>query len=433
MTTSPSPPLAEKAADTSRENPWPVRALAQRMSEYIARAPAAWIEGEVAQVTARPGTYLAYLTLRDAAAEISMQVTCTKDVLAALDSPLREGARIVVHGKYDFWVKRGTLGFKIDQIHHVGLGELLARLEKLRRLLAAEGLTSPDLKKPIPFLPRRIGLITGRGSAAEKDVLVNARGRWPAADFEIRTVAVQGNLAVGQVTGALAELDAMDEVDVIVLARGGGSVEDLLPFSDETLCRAVVACRTPVVSAIGHETDHPIVDDVADLRCSTPTDAGKRVVPDVAAERGRLDALAGRARRALAGWVTTQYSALERLAHAPKLRDPLADLAIHTQHIQLLADRARANIDRRMDRHQAELDQLAGHIQVLGPGATLARGYAVVQCGGQILRRTHDAPAGTELRIRLADGAVGARSTGPLDDAVEATKPGKTTRKKERR
>ena len=260
------PPLPTKAAETSRENPWPVRALAQRMTEYVARAPAAWVEGQLAQVTMRGGSQASFLTLRDPSVPMSLQVVCSRALLMSMNPPPSEGSRVVVHGRFEFYPARGTLSFKVDQMHPVGIGELLARLERLRRLLAAEGLTDPRRKRPLPFLPTVVGLITGRASAAESDVLANARARWPAVRFRVENPAVQGVSAVTQIIESLARLDADPEVDVIVLARGGGSMEDLLPFSDEALCRAVSGCRTPVIAAIGHEPDHPIVDDVADVR-----------------------------------------------------------------------------------------------------------------------------------------------------------------------
>ena len=408
--TRPAPPV--KAADTTRENPWPVRALAQRMVEYVAKAPAAWVEGQIAQVSVRAGSQMSFLTLRDAAVPMSLSVVCARSVLAALPAPPAEGSRVVVHGRFEFYPARGSLTFRVDEMHPVGLGELLARLERLRRLLAAEGLTAPERKKRLPFLPAAVGLITGRASAAESDVLANARARWPAVRFRVENPAVQGVLAVSQIIESLAGLDADPDVEVIVLARGGGSVEDLLPFSDETLCRAVSACRTPVVSAIGHEPDHPIVDDVADVRCSTPTDAGKRVVPDAAAELRQVDQLRGRARRALAGWVATEEARLKRLTSATVLADPLSPIAARAADIDRLRDRGRGLILSSLDRIDRDIAHRRAQLAVLGPAATLARGYAVVQAGQLIVRSVADAPAGADLRIRVGDGAVLALSAG---------------------
>lgn len=402
-----------KAGDTTRENPWPVRALAQRMSEYVAKAPAAWVEGQLAQVSMRSGSQMSFLTLRDPSVSMSLSVVCSRTLLTSLSPAPTEGSRVVAHGRFEFYPARGSLSFKVDQIHPVGLGELLARLERLRQLLAVEGLTAAERKKQLPFLPGVVGLITGRASAAESDVLANARARWPAVRFRVENPAVQGISAVPQLMEALARLDADPEVDVIVIARGGGSVEDLLPFSDEALCRAVSNCRTPVVSAIGHEPDHPIIDDVADVRCSTPTDAGKRVVPDATAELRQVEQLRGRARRALTGWVTTEQARLRRLTSATVLADPLSPITHRAADLVRLRDRGRVQVSMTLERIERDVAHRRAQLSVLGPAATLARGYAVVQAGQHVLRSVDDAPAGTELRIRVADGVLRATSSGP--------------------
>ncbi len=409
--TTPSPPRL--AAETTRENPWPVRALSSRMVDYIAKAPAAWIEGQIAQLSLRPGSAVSFLTLRDPSADISLQVTCRRTALADLPRPPAEGDRVVVHGRFEFFAARGTLSFRVDEVHPVGLGELLARLERLRRLLAQEGLTAPERKRPLPFLPRVVGLITGRASAAESDVLVNARTRWPAVQFRVENTVVQGPTAVPQLLAALARLDADPAVEVIVLARGGGSVEDLLPFSDETLCRAVAACRTPVISAIGHEPDHPIVDDVADLRCSTPTDAGKRVVPDAAAELRQVQQLRGRARRALIGWVSTERARLDRLTCSTVLTEPFAPLEARAEETGRMRDHSRVTMTTLLDSIERHVAHRAAQLAALGPAATLARGYSVVQTAAGVLTRVADAPTGTPLRIRVTDGALLATAGGP--------------------
>ncbi len=419
MTAPVRQPLPEKAGDTTRENPWPVRALAQRMTEYIARAPAAWIEGQLAQVTMRSGSQMSFLTLRDPAVPMSLQVVCSRTLLTAMTPPPTEGSRVVVHGRFEFYPARGSLTFKVDQMHPVGIGELLARLERLRRLLAAEGLTAPERKRPLPFLPTVVGLITGRASAAESDVLANARARWPAVRFRVENPAVQGVSAVTQMLESIARLDADPEVDVIILARGGGSLEDLLPFSDEALCRAVSGCRTPVISAIGHEPDHPIVDDVADVRCSTPTDAGKRVVPDAVAERRQIEQLNARARRALTGWVSTEQARLRRLTAAAVLADPLTPIARRETEVHQLRGRGRSVVAAGLERIDRDIAHRRAQLAALGPAATLARGYAVVQSGGSVLRTVADAPAGADLRIRVSDGAVLAVSAGPEPAAID--------------
>ena len=399
-----------------------------RMSQYVARAPSAWIEGQIAQLSSRAGTGTAFVTLRDPSVDISLQVTCARSLLTSMPVPPAEGGRVVVHGRFEYYAPRGSLGFRADALHPVGLGELLARLERLRRLLAAEGLTGPDRKKRLPFLPDTVGLITGRASAAESDVLANARARWPAVRFRVENTPVQGSSAVPTIIDALARLDADPRVEVIVLARGGGSVEDLLPFSDETLCRAVSSCRTPVVSAVGHEPDHPIVDDVADVRCSTPTDAGKRVVPDADAELRQLEQLRGRSRRALVNWVAGEAARLSSLTSATVLVDPHRPLTIRAGEVTQLRERSGTSVTRLLDGYQRDLLHRRAQLTALGPAATLARGYAVIQMGETVLRSVGQAPAGTALRVRVADGVLAARSLGPTEASAVDVGPGASPR-----
>ena len=385
-----------------------------------------WVEGQLAQVTARPGTGTAFLVLRDPAADVSLQLTAPIGLVRDGGPAVAEGNRVVVHGKPSFFLGRGTLSLRVDEIRAVGIGELLARIERLRKLLAAEGLFDAARKRRLPFLPGCVGLVTGRASAAEHDVVSNATARWPSVRFRIVHTATQGALAVPQIVDALGALDRDPDVDVIVLARGGGSVEDLLPFSDETLCRAVAACRTPVVSAIGHEPDTPLVDHVADVRCSTPTEAGRRLVPDLAEETARIAGLRDRARRALAGWVDREQRLLAALRGRPVLADPLRGLDARAGEIQRLRDAARACVARGVDRRGTDLEHLRARLTTLGPAATLARGYAVVQRVPDppvpgplpVLRSVAEAGPGTRLRIRVADGAVAAIVPG-TDDLTE--------------
>ena len=396
---------------TSAEQPWPVRTVTRKIADWINRLGAVWVEGQVTQISARPGTATAFLTLRDTSADVSISVTCATGLVRGMEPPLTDGSRVVVHGKPSYYTGRGTLSLRVDEIRAVGIGELLARIERLRRLLAAEGLFDPRRKRPLPFLPSTIGLVTGRASAAERDVLTNARGRWPAAHFRVINVAVQGTTAVPQVMTALSTLDADPNVDVIVIARGGGSVEDLLPFSDEALCRAVAACGTPVISAIGHEPDTPLLDHVADLRCSTPTDAGKRVVPDVAEETQRIAQLRDRARRSLHGWVDRERRLLDSLRSRPVLADPLTPLRRRADEVAALRDRGRREVRGLLNTEETALTAVRARLTTLGPAATLARGYAVVQGVAEdgstaVLRAVSDAPPGTRLRVRLVDGAV---------------------------
>jgi exodeoxyribonuclease VII large subunit len=413
---------------STAEQPWPVRTVARKINEWISRLGAVWVEGQVTQLSLRPGTQTAFLTLRDPAADVSMTVTAPTGMLREFQPPLTEGTRIIVHAKPMFFMNRGTLSLRADEIRAVGIGELLARIERLRRLLAAEGLFDPRRKKRLPFLPRTVGLITGRASAAERDVLVNAHARWPAVDFRVENVAVQGVVAVPQMLEALSALDRDAGVDVIVIARGGGSVEDLLPFSDETLCRAVANCRTPVVSAIGHEPDTPLLDHVADLRCSTPTDAGKRIVPDVAEEIQRVRTLRDRARRALHGWVDRERRLLDQLRSRPVLADPLRPLERHAEQVRVLRDRSRREIISLIRAERATIDGTKARLTTLGPAATLARGYAVVQFvtpdeNLRVLRSVTDASPGTHLRVRVGDGAVHATVT--EDERQGSDRPGR--------
>jgi len=386
--------------------------VARKIAEWVDRLGAVWVEGQLAQITARPGTGTAFLVLRDPAADVSLQLTAPIGLVRA-DPAVAEGNRVIVHGKPSFFLGRGTLSLRVDDVRAVGIGELLARIERLRKLLAAEGLFDAARKRRLPFLPGCIGLITGRGSAAEHDVVTNAQARWPAVRFRIENTAVQGALAVPQIVDALSALDRDVGVEVIVLARGGGSVEDLLPFSDETLCRAVAACRTPVVSAIGHEPDTPLVDHVADVRCSTPSEAGRRLVPDLAEETARLAALRDRARRALHGWVDREQRLLDALRGRPVLADPLRALDSRAEQVHRLRSDARASVLRGLDRRATDLEHVRARLTALGPSATLARGYAIVQrvTEGEvlpILRSVAEVGAGDRLRVRVEDGAVAA-------------------------
>lgn len=403
------------SAPSTSENPWPVRTVARKIADWIHRLGSVWVEGQVTQISARPGTQTAFVTLRDPAADVSMTVTCSAKLLRECEPPLRDGASVIVHARPTFYLGRGTLSLRADEIRPVGIGELLARIERLRKLLAAEGLFAPERKRPLPFLPKGIGLITGRASAAERDVLVNAHARWPAARFRVINTAVQGAQAVPQIVRALSALDADPDIDVIVIARGGGSVEDLLPFSDETLCRAISACTTPVVSAVGHEPDNPLSDLVADLRAATPTDAAKRIVPDATAEQALVADLRLRSARALRNWVAREERHVAQLRSRPVLADPQRMLDARSDEIARARTAGRREITRLVDAESERVGHLSARLGTLGPAATLARGYAVVQAGSQILRSVAGAPAGTELRIRVADGAVRATSGGTSD------------------
>lgn len=398
------------------ESPLPVRTVAKAIGDWVGRLGRVWIEGQVTELTRRPGLGSVFFTLRDPVADVSVSVRCARDVFDRLEPPVASGGRVVVWARPEFYLTRGTLSLMAYDVRPIGLGALLARLEALRAVLAAEGLFAPERKRPLPFLPRTVGLVTGRASAAERDVLDNARRRWPAVRFRVEAVPVQGPQAVTSVLSALGTLDADPEVDVIVLARGGGSVEDLLPFSDEALCRAVARSRTPVVSAVGHESDAPLVDFVADRRASTPTDAAKLVVPDVTEEAVRVSSLRERTRRSLRLTVDREYAGLVALRARPVLANPAHRLESHQIELRALVDRARRAADGRLATATAELRSTSDRLTALSPAATLQRGYAVVQRpGGTVVRAPDEVDIGDPLRLRLAAGELTATVTsGPV-------------------
>ncbi|HEY0226850.1 MAG TPA: exodeoxyribonuclease VII large subunit [Mycobacterium sp.] len=403
----------------SAENPFPVRAVAIRVAGWIDKLGTVWVEGQLAQINLRSDSKTVFMVLRDPAADMSLTVTCPRDLVLNAPMKLAEGTQVVVCGKPSFYTGRGTFSLRLSEIRAVGVGELLARIDRLRRLLDAEGLFDPRLKRPIPFLPNMIGLITGRASAAERDVTTVAGTRWPAVRFAVRNTPVQGPNAVAQIVEALRELDQDPDVDVIVVARGGGSVEDLLPFSDETLCRAIAACRTPVISAVGHEPDNPLCDLVADLRAATPTDAAKRVVPDTAAEQRLVGDLRRRSAQALRNWVSREQRALTQVRSRPVLAEPLTALRIRAEEIHRARSAVRRDVTRLLAAESERVGHLGARLATLGPAATLARGYAVVQTvdvePAAVLRSVHDAPAGARLRVRVSDGAIAAVSEGLTD------------------
>ncbi|MGS2806386.1 exodeoxyribonuclease VII large subunit [Nocardia sp. MW-W600-9] len=421
MTEDGSPASSDAAAQagapgSSAEQPWPVRSIAVKVAQWIDRLGSVWVEGQVTQISLRPGTRTAFLVLRDTSADMSLSVTCDPELLRRSPVPLTEGSRVVVYGKLQFFTGRGTLSLRVTEIRPVGIGELLARIERLKALLSAEGLFDPRRKRPLPFLPGTVGLITGRASAAERDVLTVAQNRWPAVRFVVKNTPVQGPTAVPQMLEALAALDRDPAVDVIVLARGGGSTEDLLPFSDEALCRAIAAATTPIVSAIGHEPDAPLSDLVADVRAATPTDAAKRIVPDAAAELAGVREMRARSAAALRGWVQRETHIIAQLRSRPVLADPLRELRHRHDEVERLRTAARRTVEQTLRTESTAAAHLREKLTAVGPAATLARGYAVVQrvAGPQrhVVRAIEDAPAGSQLRIRVADGAVTAAALG---------------------
>ncbi|MGP3967082.1 exodeoxyribonuclease VII large subunit [Streptomyces sp. 6N223] len=394
------------AVQTSAEVPIPVGEVSRLIGGWIERLGAVWVEGQITQLSRRPGFGVVFLTLRDPSREVSLKVTCYRSVFDSVAELISEGTRVVVYAKPEWYAPRGELSLRAAEIRAVGVGELLLRLERLKRTLAGEGLFAEERKRRPPFLPHRIGLVTGRASAAERDVLHNARHRWPAVRFAVRNVAVQGVHAVVQVIEAIRELDADPAVDVIIVARGGGSVEDLLPFSDEALVRAVAACTTPVVSAIGHEPDSPLLDLVADVRASTPTDAAKRIVPDVGEELARVRQLRERARWVMESLLDREERGLAAALGRPVLADPRRMVSERETQVAELTGRGRRALGHLLDRARSDLEHTRARVVALSPAATLQRGYAVLQrADGAAVRAVDEVAAGEALRARVADGA----------------------------
>ena len=390
------------ALETSPESPVPVRTVLRLVGEWVGRLGRVWVEGQIAELNRRGSTV--FLTLRDPVAAVSARVVCTRAVLDASDPAPGEGARVIVWARPDFHTAKGSFSLTALEIRMVGIGELLARLERLRRSLAAEGLFAGERKQPLPFLPGVVGLVCGRDSAAERDVLHNAARRWPAVRFRVEHAAVQGPYAVAEVTEAVRELDADPAVEVIIVTRGGGSIEDLLPFSDEALIRAVAACRTPVVSAIGHEQDSPILDNVADVRASTPTDAARRVVPDVAEQLALVSQLRSRARRHLTGRLEREMSWLSGIRSRPALASPVREIERQQELVSSLAQRAHRCLAARLDRASDDVTHTRARLLALSPAATLGRGYAIVQrTDSTVVRSAAQVTPGQPLTVRFAD------------------------------
>ena len=388
------------ALETSAEAPVPVRTVLQAVGGWISKLGRIWVEGQIAECKKRGNTV--FLTLRDPIAAVSAQVICTRQVFEVV-SPV-EGARVVMFVRPDFNATRGSFALTALEIRAVGVGELLARLERLRVQLKAEGLFSAERKRALPFLPGVIGLVCGRESAAERDVVQNAQRRWPAVKFRIEQSAVQGTYAAAEVIEALRKLDADPQVEVIVIARGGGSLEDLLAFSDEALLRAVAACRTPVVSAIGHEQDTPLLDYVADLRASTPTDAAKRIVPDVAEQLALVTQLRDRARRHMRGWLDREQAWLDAPRSRPALADPVREIERQAEQVDALIRRARQSLDSGLARAGDDVTHTRARLLALSPAATLRRGYTIAQdADGAVIRSAKEVSPGERLTLRFAE------------------------------
>ena len=389
--------------ETSSDAPATVRVVSEAIKEYVERLGPIWIEGEISELNERSGM-MAFMRLRDPSVDMSISVMCHKSVIAAV-KPLPDNARIVMYAKPSWYTKNGSLSFSAREIRQVGVGELLARLEALKNLLAGEGLFNSDRKVALPLLPKVIGLICGRNTDAEKDVVENAKRRWPSVQFEIREVTVQGAAAVTEVSAALRELEANKDVEVIIITRGGGSFEDLLPFSDEGLVRLAASCETPIVSAIGHEKDSPLLDLVADYRASTPTDAAKRVVPDIAEEIQMISAMRDRARRTLLNRLDLESTRITNFKNRPVMKDPQVLITTRAEVIAGLRDRSNRSFGASIKLAKEELKQIKARVRALSPQSTLDRGYSVVQlANGQIVTDPKKLKAGDELRLRLAKG-----------------------------
>ena len=398
----------------SSDSPLPVRVISQAIGEYLGKLGPVWIEGELSEVNIRPGSPMVFMRLRDTSADMSLSIMCHRSVVDAVQ-PLSQNARVVMYSKVSWYAKSGSLSMSVKEIRAVGVGELLARLEHLKSILDAEGLFAASRKKPLPFLPKVVGLICGRNSDAEKDVVENAKRRWPSVQFEIREVAVQGAAAVVEVTAALKDLESNPDVDVIVITRGGGSFEDLLPFSDEGLVRLVASCSTPIVSAIGHEKDAPLLDLVADFRASTPTDAGKAVVPDMDEELEKISALLSRSRRYITHWLDRESASLAHIQSRPIFADPHVMITSRAEKIG--NDRARAfrAFESALLVAREEINSLTTQVRTLSPQATLDRGYAVVQLqDGSVVRDGSQVRPGDRMAIRVARGVVAATADAAL-------------------
>lgn len=418
MTDAPAP----RDAPATREAPWPVARLSTKLKEYLDRLGTVWVEGEITQWGVSGGNVYGKLKDLDADATVSFQIWSS--VKSRLGGDFTQGDRVVALVKPNWWVKGGSLSMQVFELKHVGLGDLLERLERLRAQLAAEGLFDVARKRRLPFLPGVVGLVTGKDSDAEKDVLRNARLRWPAVEFRVVHAAVQGDRTPGEVVAAIQRLDADPEVEVIIVARGGGDFQNLLGFSDERVVRAAAAASTPIVSAIGHEADRPLLDEVADLRASTPTDAAKRVVPDVGEELLRVEQARARIALRLRTLVAHEIDRIGHLRTRPALADTAWIVDRRAEDLTRWVARGAELVERQIERQTHRIGELRGHLRALSPQSTLDRGYAIVQGpDGHVLRGPQGAPAGAGLTLTLADGRLAARSEGevaPVGDSGDA-------------
>ena len=380
------------------------------IGDYIARLGTIWVEGQLSEVN--PGRGLTYISMRDTEADAALKLYASPGVLDAVTPKIEQGSRVIAQVKADWWARRGTMQFKVLQIRAVGLGELMARLEAIKATLAAEGLFDADRKKPLPFLPRRVGLVCGQNSDAMHDVIKNAKRRWPDVVFEVREVAVQGVSAVRQVSEAVRELDAIDDIAVIVVTRGGGSFEDLLPFSDESMMRVVANAVTPIVAAIGHEEDRPIIDYVADYRASTPTDAARRIVPDVEQEIAALSNARATMRQIVEQALTYREQQLAVLRSRPALANPAALIDQRLLENNALRAALHNQVTNKITLEAAHLRGAQNTLRALSPQGTLERGFAIVRTSdGQIVKNADAVKVEDNVRIRFAEGEIDAKRT----------------------
>jgi exodeoxyribonuclease VII large subunit len=355
------------------------------IARWLGRLPEIWVEGEVTELRRNDAWANVFMTLKDPRTGSTLKVTIARTVYDRLDLALDEGETVHVQGRAELYEARGELGLRATTIERLGLGAHLLALEQLKRKLAGEGLFASERKRRLPRLPRAVGILTGADAAARGDVVSTIASRFPPARIVVCETRVQGRGAPAAIISALRGLAAHDEVDVVVLARGGGSFEDLLPFSNEAVVRAVAACPVPVVSAVGHEQDSPLCDLAADVRAATPTAAAALVVPDARELRAGLDASRARLESALRNHVERRE-----------------------QRLAALAERLRASPQRLLERRRNALDHLGARLQGLSPLATLARGYAIVRSGGEALRDATGVSPGDRLDVELASGSLGA-------------------------
>jgi exodeoxyribonuclease VII large subunit len=392
---------------TSEQTPWSVANFTNTLKEWITRLGNVWVEGQISQISPKKDVFFG--ELRDLVADKGFSIHSRRPEVLAAVSELTAGDRVVALVHPDFWERSGKTSMDVLAIRKVGLGELLERIERLRQQLIKEGLTLPERKQPLPFLPHLIGLITGANSDAEKDVLENTRKRWPQVQFKIQHTPVQGDKAAPEIIKAIELLDADPEVDLIVLARGGGSFQDLLVFSDEKVVRAVANCKTPIVSAIGHENDRPLTDEVADLRASTPTDAAKLIVPDVVEERKKITQSLERISLRVVGFVQNQIELIAGIRSRPILANPFTLVDERSLQISQLETSLTSQIRNQLEKLQLLVTGLRGQVRALSPKLTLDRGYAVVRDNnGHVLTEPKQAKSGQTLRITLSGGDLGA-------------------------